>query len=115
MTGQIIAFPPRHALALEAESNVPSYRSMIERSIVLKYHAAIRAGTIDRFSEYQDFAARCWMLRLLGCDEAEDGAFPAPARPEDTYKLALVWQIGNDEAHIANRREFIREARVVSF
>src|ERR1700733_8903615 len=48
----ILAFPARDARALEAERDVVQDGAIIERSIVLKNHAAIRTWSFHRFAHY---------------------------------------------------------------
>ena len=111
---QLVADCSGHALALEAEGHVVEHVAVIEAGVVLKDHAAVGPWALHRLTEYQDVAAGGRVLGTQAGDQPQDGALAAAAGPEDANELALVVQVGNNEGNIADGREFVRPARVIS-
>ena len=48
----ILAFLARYAGALQSEGDVIQHRAVVERSVVLKNHAAVRARAFHRFAHH---------------------------------------------------------------
>src|SRR5262245_56248295 len=88
---------------------------MVERRVILEYHPTVRTGRVDLLAEDEHFTARGGMLRLERGDEPQDCALAATAWAQNANELTFIWYVGNDKAHIANRRKLVRLSRVVRF
>src|SRR6266550_402601 len=97
----------RNAPALEPEADVFLHRPVLECRVVLEHHAPVRSRPRDGLAGHEHAAGGRGKLRPEAGDEAQDGGFPAPRRPEDRDELALARQILDPERDVLDRREAV--------
>ena len=61
---QVIPLAAAHALAFQSERDIPQYRTVVERCVILKHHAPICGRTCHRLAKHQHVAASRRMLRF---------------------------------------------------
>ena len=112
-TAQFLANPPVQSQALQPKGDVLQHGAVVEARVVLEDHAAIGARP-DNLGAEHAYGSLCRrVLRREPRDELQDGALSATAGTEHAHELALVGNVLDREAHVANRRELAGPADVV--
>ena len=103
----------RHAAALEPEGHVVLDGAVVEGSVVLKDHAAVRARTRDRLAADEHGALGGRVLGAQPGDQPQHRRFSAPGRSQNRDELAFVRQVGHRERHVADDGEVAEPLRDV--
>ena len=99
----------RYPLTLEPEGNVVLDRPVVERRVVLKYHAPVSAWFHHRLSQYLHRPGCRRELWAKPRDHSQNRGLAASRWPEDGDDLHLVGFVVNLEGDVANGGEAVVE------
>src|SRR5215472_2571065 len=111
----ILAFLARHASALESECDVVQHSAIVEGSIVLKNHAAVRAGAFHRFAHYLQRTGGRRKLGSKAGDQSQNSGLATPGWAQKSHDFAAPRLVDYLEGYVPNRRRGVRAVRVVGF
>jgi len=113
LAGLLAPLGRRHAATLEAEGDVVLDAAVVERGVVLKHHAPVRAGALDRLAAHQHRAlggGNCGRSPAISRSTVD---LPQPEGPRIAMNSPLSGTSGTE--NVTSRMTVCAPKRLVTF